>query len=173
MLKPDEPHVDLEKLTPVEQIVGENAEETSLLQGMLRDATNYLQSFRCCPPIDRVYLGCGVGGVVAVFLFHFAERIQRTDEWLWVVQGDLPTAYLVTERASNPVSALEIYGELMEEWAKAVLEGRSLEDVFPVKAKPTAGNAESLLKRLSFIRTELLPNWRTNCPKRDRGQLPI
>ena len=40
-------HVDPDKWTPVEQIVGGDAEEASLLQGMLRDATNYLRSFRC------------------------------------------------------------------------------------------------------------------------------
>lgn len=166
-------HIDLEKLTPAEQIVAEDAEETGLLQGMLRNATDYLRGFRWCPPIDRIYLGCGVGGVVAVFLFHFRERVQGTEEWLWVVDGDLPTAYLVTERAPDPASALEIYCELMDEWARAILEGQSLDHVFPVEAKPTTANAESLLKRLSFIKTELLPNWRINCPKRDRGQPPV
>jgi hypothetical protein len=166
-------HIDLGKLTPAEQIVGEDAEETGRLQGMLRDATNYLRGFRWCPPIDRVYLGCGVGGVVAVFLFHFSERIQGTDEWLWVVVGDLPEAYFVIDDAGDPASALEVYCGLMDGWAKAVLEGKPLDDVFPVEAEPTADNARLLLKRLNFIRTRLLPGWRTNCPKRDRGQFPF
>ena len=127
---------------------------------MLRDATNYLRDFRWCPPIDRVYLGCGVGEVVAVFLFHLSEPIQGTDEWLWVIEGDLPTAYLVTERAGDPAFAPEVYCGLMEDWAKAVLEGQPLDDVFPVEAEPTPDNAQSLLKRLDFIRTQLLPDWR-------------
>jgi hypothetical protein len=91
--------VDLNKLTPPERIVGDDAEETGLLQQMLQKATDYLKSFRWCPPIEQIYLGCGVGGVVAVFLFHFRERIQGTDEWLWVVVGDLPSAYLPTIRS--------------------------------------------------------------------------
>ncbi len=150
--------IDLKKLIPAEQIVGEDDEETGLLKKMLQEATDYLRAFRWCPPIDQVYLGYGVGGVVAVFLFHFAERIQGTDEWLWVVTGDLPTAYSVVDQAAEPASALKGYCELMEEWAKAVLGGGSLKGVFPVEAKPTLDNAESLLRRLDFIRTELIPS---------------
>jgi len=152
--------VDLQKLTPAEQIGGEDAEETAQLKAMLRDATDYLRSFRWCPPIDRIYLGRGVGGVVAVFLFHFSNPIQDNDEWLWVVVGDLPTAYLVLDQAGDPASALEMYCQLMDQWAKAVLEGRSLEDAFPVTAEPTPENAKSVLKRVNFIRTRLLPDWR-------------
>jgi hypothetical protein len=158
------PHVDLKRLTPAEQIAGENAEETDLLKEMLQNATTYLRSFRWCPPIDRVYLGCSVGGVVAVFLFHFHEQIQGADEWLWVIEGDLPTAYLVLDRANNPASALEVYCNLMEEWAKAVLESRPLKDVFPVNTEPSTDNANNLLKRLNFIRTRLLPGWRSTWP---------
>ncbi len=148
--------VNSEKLTPAEQIVGEDAEETALLKEMLRDATDYLRAFRWCPPIDQVYLGYGVGGVIALFLFHFGERIRGTDEWLWVVTGDLPTAYFVIDQAPDPTSALEVYRGLMDEWAKAVLEGRSLKDVFPVEAEPTSDNAKSLLKRLDFIKRRWL-----------------
>jgi hypothetical protein len=152
--------VGWKKLVPAERIVGDDAEETGLLQQMLQEATDYLKSFRWCPPIDRIYLGAGVGGVVAAFLSHFRERIRGTDEWLWVVVGDLPSAYLVTDQADNPVSALKVYCQLMDDWANAVLEGRPLDDVFPVEAKPTPDNAQSLLRRTSFIRTRLLPNWR-------------
>ena len=161
-------HVDLEKLTPAEQIVGEDPEETGLLKEMLRDATDYLRAFRWCPPIDRVYLGYGVGGIVAVFLVHFHERIQGTDEWLWVVAGDLARAYFVLDQANDPASALEVYCQLMDGWVKGVLEGRPLDDVFPVEVEPTVDNATNLLKRLDFIRTRLLPNWRAN--GRNRGQ---
>jgi len=158
------PHVDLKKLTPAEQIAGENAEETGLLKEMLQNATAYLRNFQWCPPIESIYMGCGIGGVVAVFLFHFREPVQGTDEWLWVIEGDLPEAYLVLDQADNPASALELYCNLMEAWAKAVLESRPVKDIFPVNAKPSLNNANNLLKRLNFIRTQLLPRWRSAWP---------
>jgi len=156
------PQPDLRKLMLAEQVTGEDAEETALLQEMLRNATEYVRSFRWCPAIDQVYLGCGVGGVLAVFLFHFREKIHGTEEWLWVVEGDLPAAYLVLDRAGDPPSAVEVYCQLMHDWAIAVLEKRSLKEVFPVKATPTPENAQNLLTRLEFIRQRLLPGWRAN-----------
>jgi hypothetical protein len=162
--------IDLDKPIPAERIVGDDVEDTELLQQMLQKATAYLQSFRWCPPIEQIYLGLGVGDIVAVFLFHFRERIQGTEEWLWVVVGDLPSAYLVIDDADNSVAALEAYCELMEDWAKAVLEGKPLDDAFPVEAKPTPDNARLLLRRTEFIRTRLLPDWRDNGPVRTQDQ---
>jgi hypothetical protein len=145
-------HVDLKKLTPAEQIVGEDAEETALLREMLQDATDYLWAFRWCPPIDRIYLGYGVGAAVAVFLFHFGERIQGTGEWLWVVTGDLPTACFVIDQAPDPASAPEVYCQLMEDRAKAVLEGRSYE------LEPCKG-------QVRFFRTFFRPNSASSSPR--------
>jgi len=161
------PHVNLQKLTPAQAIAGEDAEETRLLREMLQSATGYVQSFRWCPSISEVYLGCGVGGVVAVFLFHFDQPIGETDEWLWVIEGDLPSAYLVLDQAEDPASALEVYCQLMDEWAQAILAGRTVKDVFPVRAAPSRENAMALLKRLEFIRSRLLPNWRADWPAGD------
>jgi hypothetical protein len=152
--------MDLAKLTPAERIAGEDAEETRLLREMLGSAKRYIASFRWCPSIERVYYGGGVGGVVAVFLFHFDARIGGRDEWLWVIDGDLPAAYLVTDQAGNPAAVLDGYCQLMDEWAKAVIAGQPLNDVFPVKTEPTLENANGLLKRLNFIKTRLLPDWR-------------
>jgi hypothetical protein len=154
------PNIDLKTLIPVEEISGEDAEETALLKQMLRNATEYLRRFRWCPPIDRAYFGCGVGGVAAVFLYHFREPIQGTDEWLWVVEGDVPTAYLVLDQAGDPATALEVYCRLMDDWAKGILEERPLKDIFPVGAEPSPENARNLVNRLDFIRTRLLPRCR-------------
>jgi hypothetical protein len=41
---------DLDKLIPAERIVGDDAEDTELLQRMLREATDYLRSFRADLP---------------------------------------------------------------------------------------------------------------------------
>jgi hypothetical protein len=53
---------------------------------------------------------------------------------------------------------MEIYCELMEDWARAVMAGLSLDDVFPVDAVPTSANAEDLLGRLKFICEIIVPS---------------
>ena len=97
-----------------------------------------------------------MGGVVAVFLFRI-DPAPPAEEWLWVVTGDLPSAYLVTDEAQTPAAALEGYCALMEDWATAVRSGAPLEDVFPVAAEATKENADSVVKRVNFVRNEVIP----------------
>ncbi len=81
--------------------------------------------------------------------------------------GDLPSAYLVLDQAEDPASALEVYCQLMDEWAQAILAGRTVKVVCPGRAAPSRENAMALLKRLEFIRSRLLPNWRADWPAGD------
>lgn len=149
--------VDLKQLTSAEFISGEDQAETLLLQDMLHRAELYLKSFTWCPRIVERYLGYGVGGVVGVFLFRLESKVKGTDDWLWVIEGDLPSAYLVTDEAPDPMSALAVYCDLMGAWAHAVLNGTRLDVVFPVLAPPTSEFANMLLSRVGFIREKLLP----------------
>jgi len=149
--------LDLTKLIRAETIMGEDLEDTTLLKAMLGSAQSYMASFGWCPPVEEVYLAFGVGGVIAVFLFHFREKIGQTDDWLWVIEGDVPSAYLVLDDVSSPAEVLKVYCELMENWARAVLDQSPLDDVFPVREEAITENAESLLRRIDFIRTKLIP----------------
>jgi hypothetical protein len=136
---------------------GEDEQETTLLREMLDKARGYLQAFHWCPPISEEYLGFGVGKVFVVFLFRFAKPINDIDECLWVVVGDLPSAYFVVDDAPNPRSAAEVYCRIMREWIDAVLNNTPLEDVFPVKADATVEMAQMLDSRLRFIREKVIP----------------
>lgn len=149
--------VEFDRLVPVDAMVGEDQSETEMLRSMLRDAETFLTSHKWCPPIVERFLGFGVGGVVAVFLFRVSEKVHGTDDLLWVVEGDLPSAYLVTDGAPNPAAALSGYADIMEDWANAVLTGSALDEVFPVHAAPTAEHANMLLSRIKFIRERLIP----------------
>ena len=146
------------KLQPTTHMRGEDDDETSELRTMLDDARRYIQSFAWCAGIEEELFGLGIGGVVAVFLFRIRPA-GAIDEWLWVIAGDLPSAYLVTDRAASPVQALEVYCELMESWIRAVRQGGNLRDVFPVAAAPTSANADLLEKRIVFLRKKTIPTF--------------
>ena len=134
----------------------DDAEEAALIQGMADKAREYIQAYEWCPPITRMSLGDGVGGVIALFRVEFARAIEDTDRELWVVVGDVPSAYFVYEGNEEPDGAFEQYCLLMEDWANAVRAGGSLDEVFPVDAPTTQANADSLLSRIAFIREELI-----------------
>jgi hypothetical protein len=149
--------IDVNNLLPTELMRGEDSDETELLKQMLEEAADYVSDFEWCPAISSTFWGFGVGGVVAVFLFEFDSEVKGTDRYLWVIVGDIPCAYLVTDAAPNPEEALGEYCQLMEEWANAILEGSPSPHVFPVSAPPTRQYAEMLLSRLGFIRKEIIP----------------
>jgi hypothetical protein len=148
--------VDRSKLQPTTQMRGEDDDETRELQATLEDARSYLASFTWCAGIEEEFLGLGIGGIVAVFLFRI-RPVGAIDEWLWVIGGDLPSGYLVSDRAASPARALEVYCEMMEDWIRAVRRDGNLRDVFPVMAKPTSANADLLEKRIVFLRRKIIP----------------
>ncbi|MGC4114938.1 MAG: hypothetical protein QM765_10090 [Myxococcales bacterium] len=148
--------VDRSDLVPVANMRGEDDEETEMLRASFAEATAYLKGFKWFKRLRKAFLGLGVGGVVSVFLMD-VDASEGVDETLWVVVGDLPSAYLVVDRAPTAAQALRVYCELMEDWAKAVRSGHGLELVFPVATDATAANAAALDARIRFLREELLP----------------
>jgi hypothetical protein len=136
---------------------GESEDETYELQEMLKKARGYIHGFKWCEPISEEYLAYGVGGVIALFLFRFCRPVSGSDEWLWTVVGDLPSAYFVVDDARDATSALGVYCDLMEQWAIAVNSKQSLDDVFPVDAPATQANANALISRIKFIRNKVMP----------------
>ncbi len=147
----------LKQVTPIKEMRGDDEKDSSLLDELLGRAVDYLCSQPWCPKITEKFFGFGIGGVVGVFLFRLSKKINEIDEFLWVIVGDLPSAYFVIDRAQNPKGALEIYCELMEEWIKAVMKGNSLDRVFPVNVPPTPQYAEQLRSRIQFLRDKIIP----------------
>jgi hypothetical protein len=149
--------VDTSYFQLAEHIVGDDEEDTQLLHAMYHEPLVYLRSHRWAPAVEQAWLAYGIGKIVALFLVEFVEPVGGAESCLWIVVGDLPSAYFVVERARNAANALEVYYELMDDWIGAVRCGEGLPDVFPVEAAPTAENADQLEWRLAFIREEIIP----------------
>ena len=149
-------NVNRKTIVPVSQICGEDQEETAELIEMYDRAQTYLLSHEWCTDVCDAHFGFGLGGVVALFLVR-ARLASGADEWLWLVEGDLPSAYLVTDNAKDPAAALEIYAELMTAWIDAVRSGRGLDEVFPVDAPADEAHAKMLDTRIKFLRDEIFP----------------
>jgi hypothetical protein len=109
----------------IEHMTGDDEEDGALLANMAREAAEYLTSFDWCVSIIDTYLGDGIGGVVAVFLFRILPARPHIDEWTWVVVGDLPSAYLSTEDIKSPRDALDAYMWHRSQWADCILAGRT------------------------------------------------
>jgi hypothetical protein len=135
---------------------GDDDEDTALLLRMRHDAEAFLRSFEWYRGIKESYFGLGVGKVVAVFLYRIHAQ-THVDEWHWIIVGDLPFAYLITDAAPNPIAALGVYCDLMQQWVDAVLQGSSLDTLYPVAAEATAENANLLQRRIEMLKTMIIP----------------
>lgn len=152
--------IDFSKVVPITDMVGDDHDDTELLRQSFKEATSYLESQTWCQHIEQSYFGLGVGGIVAVFLFRITPKTEAVDNYVWVVVGDIPPLYITTEQCPNPATALDGYIGAMEEWAEAASNGKSVEGLPPVVAKPTVENGIRLKKSLAFLDQEILAHYK-------------
>jgi len=147
---------------PIDQLFGEDDQDTRQLLKMASKARNYISEFSWCKSVREAYFGDGFGKVLAVFFFHIEPSRPDVDEWLWVVVGDLPSAYLVIDSCKTPSQALAGYVHEMSEWVMLAKEGRTSKDVIPVNAAPTPESAAMLEARLKVLSEKIVPAFRAN-----------
>jgi hypothetical protein len=155
---------DLSSLVRAGQFSADDPGENELLRQTIRGGTAYLRSFDWCREIKECYVGdIAVGDVVVVLLCRIVPAKEAVDEWLWVVVGDLPPAYIVTDDAPDAASALDAYIGEMERWVDAVRKGQSVAELIPVLTAeggdvldPTREHAADLERRLRMLENMFL-----------------
>lgn len=147
---------DLTTLLPAKNLRGEDEAQTRELRALFAEAEQYLLSFKWCSGIRESYAGLILPGVVGVFLFRIRPAKPGVDEWIWVVVGDLPPAYLTAELSYSVVEALEAYVAEMQAWVDAVRKGDSVERLIPVNVAPTLEFADMLDTRLRLLREDVI-----------------
>jgi hypothetical protein len=102
----------------------------------------------------------GYGGIVALFLFRITIQKVEAPEWVWVIVGDMPSAYMEFELAPTPHAALLRYIEGVEEWLIATPEERSSGDLIPIEVPPGNEFLDMLRGRMDTLRSLVLPHMR-------------
>jgi len=136
---------------------GDSETDTTFLQLMAAEAKAFVGAFDWCKGVREVYFGCGIGGVIGASLFNVVPSTTEVDQLLWVIVGDVPPAYLVTDESPTPASALRAYVHEMRHWVAAAEAGESVDDLIPVNVAPTEEHALALKKRLDYIEREIIP----------------
>ena len=159
-LRSEEAAVPVKGVVPVDDMQGDDDEDTKLLREMAQVARRYLRTFAWCKDVRNGYFGAGVGGVAAAFLFDATIVVEGVDatEWVWVFVGDIPSAYLSMDEYKTPYLALERYTDGLAEWVREAELGHTLSGLIPIDYPPTREFIEMFRKRVEFLRTFLLPN---------------
>lgn len=140
---------EIESLNPM----GEDA----ALHKLSKEAEGYLLRHEWCKSILSGWLSIGWEELVAIFLFEIEpSSSSMADTYVWVVVGDIPPAYIDVESAHNPKDALESYVLIMQDWVDTVLQGKSVEDCYPVEVPAKKQYADMLSQRLTVLKDMIL-----------------
>jgi hypothetical protein len=148
-------------LVPTTSIVGDDEQDTLLLRKMSEDAKRYISSFSWCKTILDSYLGGGVGGIFAVFFFHIRPSRPEVDPWIWIVVGDIPSAYLPLSDCNSPAEVFRTYILAMSRWVEMAGKGdphaAHAEDLPPVDLPATPEWAETINQKLYGLTLAIKP----------------
>jgi len=132
---------------------------SSQLSELELEAANFIRSFAWSGDLLALYEGYQEPDIIGVFLVHLRPAAAEVDEWLWIVVGDLPPAYLVTDGSPTWQQAVAGYIDEMQRWVDAAKTGAPVDDLIPVNTPPTAEYAAMLESRLRTLgETVLDPN---------------
>ncbi|WP_440534604.1 hypothetical protein [Variovorax sp. YR566] len=133
--------------------------DSELIKKLHEEARTFLEYYTWCGRITEQYVGLMYPGIVGVFLFRIEPTRQDVDEWIWVIVGDLPPAYITCEESPNPATALDAYVGAMQEWVEAAEQGGPIDQLIPVNVEPSKENAARLKTRLNFLDEEILSGY--------------
>lgn len=121
-------------------------------------AVNYLKSFHWCQKVIDGWLINDFGFMLCIYRFKI-EPAQNSgaDDDLWIIVGDLPSAYLDTIEYKSANDALGFYCYLMKEWIDNVRAGKSVDECYPINVPPTIQWANELESRVKIIESDFLP----------------
>jgi len=138
---------------------GEDDLDDKLLHEMADKAVSYISAFGWCEAVHEKYFGDGFGGIVALFLFRLSIRKVREPEWVWVIVGDIPSAYLEAEGFPTAHAALKKYLEGVEDWIDTPADLRDTRDDLPPLYVPQGPEyIEMMRTRISTLRESFLPH---------------
>ncbi|MCR6477225.1 hypothetical protein NU688_13780 [Variovorax sp. ZS18.2.2] len=129
------------------------------IKALHQEARAFLTSFVWCDSIIEDRIGFAYPGIVGVFLFKFVVTQKAREDWVWVLTGDIPPAYITGEDCPNPATALDAYIGAMQEWVEAAERGAATDHLIPVNVEPTSENAARLKVRLDFLDEKILSGY--------------
>jgi hypothetical protein len=155
---------DWDLLVAADAQVGDCDDDTRLIRNELARARRFLESQAWCDGLGRVYWGGGAGGVCTIWLFEVASDDKGVDPWVWVIVGDLPSAYIRADTNHGPIEALKDYIEEMGRWVVAARYGKDVSALIPVHVEATPEMADLLDRKLGFLEREFVNSNRRLLP---------
>lgn len=139
----------VDSLVDAGELQGISSYETSGLQRYRQRARLFLEGFAWCSDVRAERFAAGAAGIAALFAMEVLVK-GTTREWLWVIAGELPSAYVPVVSAPGAHQAMHHYCGLIERWIADREHG-------PAGLEPTAASANHLESQLRVLRGYVIP----------------
>jgi hypothetical protein len=133
----------------------QDSQITEDLTEFINEARVYLLSQSWCLEVEDGWLAEEWEGILSVFLFKIKPKKIDVYDYVWIIVGDIPPAYIDIESAKTSSEALYAYCFIMKDWAEKVIAGKSIKDCFPINVEASEKHANMLLSRIGFIESNL------------------
>jgi len=149
-------YIKTDKMTLLEDTINLVSKDPDFIK-LANEAESFLQGHKWCKTIKNKWFVEGWENLVMIFYFEIIPNSKNVDDFVWVIVGDLPPAYIDIESASNPLEVIETYTDIMSDWVECVKNGLSIENCYPINVPPQKDYAEMLEIRIKLIRENILP----------------
>lgn len=119
-------------------------------------ARSFLDGQRWVSRVQSVTPVLAIEGDLGVFRCALIPSQPDADVMVWVVVGDLPSAWVPHEPGDSWQDALHGYVAELGRWVEAARSGAPVDALVPVDLPPTAEHAERLATRLEHIRASFV-----------------
>ncbi|WP_456008808.1 hypothetical protein [Mesorhizobium sp. f-mel] len=106
------------RLPPADISTGEDELDSARIE-----ARQYLEFYDWVSAIKGEYLGYGAEGIIYIFLFEISPGRPDVPQWIWVIVGDVPPAYMPGDDVKTSYEALDGYIGAMEDWVEPRARG--------------------------------------------------
>ena len=149
--------IDTSLMINIADIKTSKLEYKEEVETLLIEAENYLSGFDWCIKIIDGWLAASFGYILNIFYFRIHPDYRSCqDEFVWIIVGDIPSAYIDVVSAPTAFDALKSYINVMQDWVDNVFNGNSVKYCYPVNVPPTKKYADMLAIRLKLLKEDYL-----------------
>jgi len=124
---------------------------------LLEEAHEYLNAHTWCQNIINGWLFSNLGKVLCIFLYQIENNQSPEDNFIWIIVGDFPPAYLDSEGVKNTREVVEAYIYLVKDWIGHAENGQSMEQCYPLLTSWTEEHIKMLKARVELLEKSILP----------------
>ena len=148
--------VDTTDMMAIDDIAVSDLDYRDEVVKLSEEAIKIITTTLWCETVIQGWLAYANGYIIGVFLFHIKPTRIDAPNYVWLINGDIPTLSIDARHCENWIAAVDCYIADIQEWVDRVYQGRPIDDtVAYVNVSQKKVWAQRLESRLNMLRQEI------------------